>query len=70
MGYKLCSVPGRHGGKIHQYDVQMFAKLDGTPVPNAPKEKTYICEKHKPDHEDPTFAKCRCDLCLKRMGLK
>lgn len=55
-------------GNIHEYDVQMVAKLDGTPVTDAPKEKTYICEGHYPDPSDPKFLLCVCRLCKDRKG--
>lgn len=58
-----CSFPGDHKGNLHEYDVQMMATLDGRPTPGAPKEKTYICEGHYPDKDDPTFATCDCRLC-------
>ena len=67
-----CSFIGRDAagrkcsGKLHEYDVQMYAKLDGTPVTDAPKEKTFICEGHYPDKDDPTFSQCACRLCLER----
>lgn len=67
-----CSFQGRAGngqacaGRIHQYHVQMKAKLDGTPVIDAPVEKTYICEGHYPDVEDPKFLRCSCELCKGR----
>lgn len=52
-------------GKLHHYDVQMVAELDGTPVKDAPMEKTFICEGHYPDVSDPKFLLCICDLCKK-----
>lgn len=59
-----CAVTtGAHQGKLHEYDIQMMATLDGRPVKGAPKEKTYICEGHYPDKDDPTFATCDCRLC-------
>jgi hypothetical protein len=67
-----CSFIGHDGknrpcsGKLHQYNVRMVAKLDGTPVKDAKEEKTYICEGHYPDIEDPKFMKCICDLCKDR----
>lgn len=62
VGGALCS------GKLHEYDVQMYAKLDGTPVRNAPMEKTLICEGHYPDKDDPTFSSCTCRLCVDGRG--
>lgn len=59
-------MPGNHKGNLHEYDVQMFAKPDGTPVLNAPKEKTLICEGHYPDRDDPKFLLCTCRLCKER----
>jgi len=53
-------------GDLHEYDVQMFAKPDGTPVTDAPKEKTLICEGHFPDPDDPKFLTCVCRLCKER----
>jgi len=67
-----CSVKARDRkarpccGRLHQFDVQMVAELDGTPVKNAPIETTYICEGHAPaDVDDPKYLKCICKLCLK-----
>lgn len=70
-----CSFDGHDGlrrkcaGNLHEYDVQMVAETDGTPVTNAPKEKTYICELHYPDPSDPKFLLCTCRLCKERKGL-
>jgi hypothetical protein len=61
-----CSFPGEHRGNLHEYEVNMIATLDARPVSGAPVEKTYICEGHYPDSEDPTFSKCMCSLCLER----
>jgi len=64
-----CSFPGPHGGRIHEFDVQMMAELDGTPVKDAPKEKTYICQGHAPvDPSDPDYLQCTCRLCRVRKG--
>lgn len=65
-----CCMKGAHSGKIHQYTARKFAETDGTPVKNAPVQVAFICEEHYPDRTDPTFALCRCELCLKRMGIK
>jgi hypothetical protein len=54
-------------GRLHEFDVQMFAELDGTPVKDAPIEKTYICEGHAPpDFDDPKYLLCTCRLCKER----
>jgi hypothetical protein len=54
-------------GLLHQFNVQMFANLDRTPVFDAPVEKTYICEGHAPpDPDDPKFLLCTCELCKAR----
>lgn len=63
-----CCFPGKHRGRIHEFDVQMVANLDGTPVKGAPKEKTYICEGHYPDPSDPNYLECDCRLCRQRKG--
>lgn len=55
-------------GNLHEWTVRMMAKLDGTPTPDAPLEKTIICEKHYPDREDPKFLHCACRLCKGRKG--
>lgn len=62
-----CSFPGDKHGRLHEYDAQMIAKPDGTPVTGALKQKVYICEIHYPDADDPEFKLCRCGLCLARM---
>lgn len=70
-----CSMDGHDrlgrkcAGKLHEYTVQMYATLDGTPVKDAPKEKTLICEGHYADSTDPTFSTCACRLCKERKGL-
>lgn len=56
-------------GNLHEYDVQMFADVNGNPVKDAPKEKTFICELHYPDPDDPKFLLCTCRLCKERKGL-
>lgn len=64
-----CCFPGKHHGKIHEFDVQMVANLDGTPVKDAPKEKTYICLGHAPpDSSDQDYLQCDCRLCRQRKG--
>lgn len=56
-------------GNLHEYSVQMKAKLDGTPVTDAPVETTWICEGHYPDSTDPKFLLCSCRLCKERKRL-
>lgn len=62
-----CQIkPGKHRGLVHEYDAKMVAELDGTPTPDAPEEKAYICEGHFPDRDDPKFLLCICALCKER----
>lgn len=69
-----CSMSGRDAagrkcsGNLHEYTAQMVARLDGTPVLDAPKETTYICEGHYGDRSDPKFLLCACRLCKDRMS--
>ena len=66
-----CSLFGQDqcGGNLHVYEVEMVAKLDGTPVVDAPKEQKFIiCERHYPDASDPKFLLCACRLCGERKG--
>lgn len=65
-----CSFPGGpHYGRIHEFTVQMVAEIDGTPVKDAPKEKTYVCLGHAPpDPADPGYLQCTCRLCRVRKG--
>jgi hypothetical protein len=70
---RKCSVKEHNGsgrpcrGPLHQFEAQMFAKLDGTPVKDAPIEKTYICVGHAPvDRDDPNYLLCTCELCKER----
>ena len=70
-----CSFKDRDGmkrpcsGKLHQYNVKMVADADMNPVNNAPMEKTFICEGHYPDPDDPKFMTCACDLCFERKSM-
>lgn len=60
-----CAAWGPHRGRIHEYTSQMIAKLDGTPVKDAPEKLMYLCEGCYPDPEDPKFVLCACGLCKK-----
>lgn len=61
---RVCSFPGEHKGRLHAYQSKQIAKVDGTPVRNAPEYEIFICEGHYPDKDDPTFSQCRCRLCM------
>lgn len=64
-----CSIPGPHQGLLHEFDIRMIARLDGTAVKDAPVEKTYLCQAHAPhDDDDPKYLLCACALCKERTG--
>ena len=66
MTIAACSGNGPHGGNVHEYQTIQIAKLDGTPVQNAPVVTTYVCEQCYPDPSDPKFVLCGCRLCRER----